>query len=275
MKHCPDPKSANVYSFGEEGLLINGVPLDCEAIVQAAKALLADQRCVHATADVRHDVYKKAVFGKLEAKDAHAYPAVYCIEKVKNQITKLNEDLYLRAQLDFLQLTFAENLSLLNSMGYTEISLSVEKTENEKLASRLMVERKSPITGRPEKSLADAKVGPSYPAMKGIKVAMEEALAAFSVKSREIISSGTAGAGQISIKTDGTSVLFESQTHAAIGSLFPPEKTSFAGDAAEVLAFCEEKHAKVVAATHIKNKEADTQSAPIASRKWGKAFSIA
>lgn len=274
MKHCPDPKSENIYSFSEEGLLINGVPLDCEAIVQAAKDRLADQKSVPTTPDLKHEIYKKAVFGKLEAKDAHKYPAVYCIEKVKNQINKLNEDLYLKAQLDFLQLSFAENLSLLNTMGYQEISFTIEKTQGEKPAGKLMVERNSPFTGRPEKSLADAKVGPTYPSMKGIKVAMEEALMHFCDKAREVVSGEISGSSQISIKTDGSSVVFETQTHSTIGSLFPPEKTEQICDVGLVLSFCEEKHSKVVTSTHVKNKEADTQSAPVSARRWGKAFSM-
>lgn len=274
MKHCPDPKSDNVYTFGEEGLLINGIPLDCEAIVQAARTRLLGQEDKNPSVAAKHEVYKKAVFGKLEAKDAHNYPAVYCIEKVKNQISKLNEDLYLRAQLDFLQLTFSENLSLLNSMGYQEISFVVERGENDKSTGRLMVEKPSIYTGRPERTLADAKVGPTYPAMKGIKIAMEDALLRFGEDISDGVGRSTPGAAQIKIKTDGSEAIIESQTHAAIGSLFPPEKKAKVIDINEVLAFCETKHSKIVESSHAKNKEADKQSAPVSTRTWGRAFSL-
>lgn len=168
---------ANEYRFENGTLYINGSPFDFDAVVSAVvDGVSAQMAPRHLHVSEKNLIEKKACVGKLSEKDSRRIPEVLNVETLKASFVRLSEDLYLKAQVGVVALSFEEKLHLLAQHGYEMISVELTKDELTLGHSKMYAHKLSAAGVPVEKRIADALISIELPSMRTIREPVEKYL---------------------------------------------------------------------------------------------------
>lgn len=167
------PKDPTQYTYEDGVLYVNGEPLDFGKILATVQDAIRES-AKSAPLSVRHQAHKMGM-GSAAMKTAHdSLDIVFCVNKLRAQVSQLNEDLYLKAQMGLIALSAEETLTYVQDhLQIESMSIELDCSPIGNISKRLMVRPFPKMKGVAEKyKLADSIIGPEAPYFSKLKEAL-------------------------------------------------------------------------------------------------------